>query len=186
MTLPISVQTVQIRQCMIDHRLRARHHRRAVTSARVLKWGVGMAEESFIGGCHCGEVRYCATGAARNICICHCLSCRRSAGAPFVAWATFLLKNFQITHGELRTHNSSSMVTRGHCERCGTSITYFNSGRDTEIDVSLTTLDEPSALTPRCHIWVEDKLPWILINDNLPQHEHWATKDKKAEDHPSG
>lgn len=30
---------------------------------------------------------------------------------------------------------------------------------------------DPSAFSPRSHIWVEDKLPWVTINDGLPQYE---------------
>ena len=27
-----------------------------------------------------------------------------------------------------------------------------------------------AALSPQAHIWVQDKLPWVQINDSLPQY----------------
>ena len=38
------------------------------------------------GGCFCGRVRYEARGPAFNRTSCHCSICRRTSGAPFVAW----------------------------------------------------------------------------------------------------
>ena len=33
----------------------------------------------------------------------------------------------------------------------------------------------PGALRPTMHVWVEDKLPWVLIADQLPQHPRGAS-----------
>jgi hypothetical protein len=41
------------------------------------------------GGCHCGAVRYEAVGEALTHALCHCSDCRRSAGAPMVAWTMY-------------------------------------------------------------------------------------------------
>ena len=35
--------------------------------------------------------------------------------------------------------------------------------------MTLGTLDEPARLAPQMHVWVEDKLPWVMIADALPQ-----------------
>jgi len=32
-------------------------------------------------------------------------------------------------------------------------------------------LDDPSALVPQMHIWVQDRLPWITLSDGLPQFQ---------------
>ena len=41
------------------------------------------------GGCHCGAVRYEVEGTPQHVALCHCKDCRKSAGAPMVAWAAF-------------------------------------------------------------------------------------------------
>jgi len=64
------------------------------------------------GGCHCGAVRYEVTGKPQHVALCHCSDCRRSAGAPMVAWAAFLEDQFTITQGEPRTRNSSGQSMR--------------------------------------------------------------------------
>ncbi len=38
------------------------------------------------GGCHCGAVRYVATGQAAHHALCHCGDCRRWPGAPMAGW----------------------------------------------------------------------------------------------------
>jgi hypothetical protein len=124
---------------------------------------------SHAGGCLCGQVRYDARGEAANLCFCHCTSCRRSIGAPMVPWGTFAAADFSIVRGRLAEHHSSPQVTRGFCAACGTSLTYRHDERGGEIDVTLCSLDEPTALVPAVHIWVEDKLPWLSIDDGRPQ-----------------
>ena len=68
-------------------------------------------------------------------------------------------------------HRSAPQVTRGLCSDCGTALTYEHERRAGEIDVTLASFDEPSRFSPQAHIWVEDKLPWISIDDGLPQFQ---------------
>jgi len=70
------------------------------------------------------------------------------------------------------------MITRGLCRQCGTSLTYEREDRQGEIDVTLTSFDDPSQFSPTAHIWVEDKLPWIDITDGLPQYVKTVTSDQ--------
>ena len=124
----------------------------------------------YTGRCLCGDVRYQAQPPATSLCYCHCESCRRATGAPFVAWGTFEAAKFTITHGKLNEWRSSSEVTRGFCGGCGTAITYSHARRNHEVDLTLVTLDDPGVLIPVAHIWVRDKLPWVHLGDGLPQH----------------
>lgn len=134
-----------------------------------------MSERRYVGGCLCGGVRFRVTGEASNLCYCHCESCRRAVGAPMVAWGTFAHDRFVITKGELAERRSSPQVVRGFCANCGTSITYGHDKRPAEIDVTLATLDDPSQLEPEAHIWVQDKLPWVNIDDGRPAFQQYRT-----------
>jgi hypothetical protein len=97
-----------------------------------------------------------------------------------VPWATFADAAFSVTGTALTMRESSPGVTRGHCARCGTHLTYANSARPGEIDVSLASLDDPTALEPTAHIWVEDKLPWVKLADGLLEFKRTANDDESA------
>ena len=136
-----------------------------------------MSVSSYVGGCLCGRLRYEVTGDATNLCFCHCSSCRRAAGAPMVPWGTFARDRFVITRGRLAEYRSSPKVTRGFCASCGTSLTYCHDKRANEIDLALATLDDPGVLVPEAHIWVQDKLPWVIIGDGRPQFDTVRSDD---------
>jgi hypothetical protein len=128
-----------------------------------------MGKESYAGGCFCGAVGYEVSGAPRFLCYCHCESCRRAAGSPAVAWGTFERSGFRVTRGRMREFNSSPKVMRGFCADCGSCLTYSHEGRPGDIDVTLATLEEAANLAPTLHVWVADKLPWVRIEDGMPQ-----------------
>ena len=88
-----------------------------------------------------------------------------------MAWVTFDEAAFTIFASALTRYESSPRVIRGFCRVCGTLLTYEHADRAGEIDVALVTLDDGSGLVPKRHIWVQDKLPWVEIDDGLPQFE---------------
>ncbi|HEX9138304.1 MAG TPA: GFA family protein [Steroidobacteraceae bacterium] len=122
------------------------------------------------GGCLCGQVCFEARGPVTNLCFCHCESCRRAVGAAPVAWGTVEEAGFAVTHGELAVYHSSPKVRRGFCRHCGTSLTYQNSERAGEVDITLASLDEAAALVPVRHIWVQDQVAWPAGADGLPRY----------------
>jgi hypothetical protein len=132
-----------------------------------------MSDPCYEGGCLCGAVRYRVCGEARNLCYCHCRSCRLAAGAHCVAWATFETSRFQLLRGALSQVRSSPPVLRSFCGACGTAIGYWNEARPREQDVALATLDDAKGLAPGYHIWVSHRLPFVVLADGLPQFAEW-------------
>ena len=126
------------------------------------------------GGCSCGAVRYEIDERLKNLCYCHCESCRRATGAPYVAWGTVGLEHCHLT-GDIDYFSSSEKVSRGFCKACGTSLTYQHQARPRELDITLASLDKPEQAIPVCHIWVADKLQSIVIGDDLPQYSGWKS-----------
>lgn len=127
------------------------------------------------GGCHCGFVRYeCGRPIAKPS-ICHCTSCRRCTGAHAVAWMTVKRASFRLAGGALREYASSDGVARSFCERCGSSIGYTHRKYPDEIDLTLASLDNPSAVVPTDHIWMSDAPSWDRPGDGLPQHAEWRS-----------
>jgi len=128
-----------------------------------------MEKKTYAGGCFCGALRYEVSGAPLSLCYCHCESCRRAAGSPAVAWGTFERSGFRVTRGSMAELSSSPRVLRGFCGRCGSCLTYSHEARPAEIDVTIATLADAAQLAPTMHLWVADKLPWVRIDDGLPQ-----------------
>jgi glyoxylase I family protein len=130
---------------------------------------VSRVEESFEGGCLCGEVRYRATGAGSSATLCHCASCRRASAAPAVAWVTFPTGSFAFTRGEPLRYRSSPPVVRSFCGRCGTPLTYQHEAFREGIDVTTASLDQPERCPPVDHTWASERLAWWRPEPRWPE-----------------
>jgi hypothetical protein len=121
------------------------------------------------GGCLCGAVRYEARGVPYQRTVCHCSICRRSTGAPMVAWFSVKLADFAFTTGQPTTYRSSTKAQRSCCPRCGTQLTFKLDAVD-EVDVTVGSLDDPEAVLPQDHTFVDNQLSWVKLDDGLPRH----------------
>ena len=121
------------------------------------------------GHCHCGAIQYEVTGEAQHVVLCHCSDCRRSAGAPMVAWAAFAEEALRLTRGAPRTINSSGEAMRSFCADCGTGLFYRNAvALPGIVDIQTATLADPEALPPAVHIQTAERLGWMAHAHELP------------------
>lgn len=120
------------------------------------------------GGCSCGAVRYETAALPFHRTLCHCVDCRRAAGAPAVAWFTVPAAELRWVRGSPAVHRSSPRVERGFCDACGTPLSYRNDGYAHEIDVLACTLDDPEAASPRDHTFASQRLGWMRVDDGMP------------------
>lgn len=121
------------------------------------------------GGCQCGAVRYEVDGEPQHAALCHCSDCRKSAGAPMVAWAAFAESEFKETKGAAKAYNSSGASMRSFCGDCGTGLYFRNA--DTLpgiVDIQIATLDDPEALPAIGHIQVAERISWMEHAHTLP------------------
>jgi hypothetical protein len=124
----------------------------------------------FTGGCVCGGTRYVLKSAPYELGDCHCIDCRRSAGAPYVTWGSVPREDLSVTKGELRKITHSKRI-RSFAACCGTHL-FFEQNKDSDvIDVTIASLDDPAPFAPRKAIWLEDKLPWVALDKSLPQFQ---------------
>jgi hypothetical protein len=123
------------------------------------------------GGCMCGQYRYQINGETRSETLCHCSMCRRSAGAPAVAWLTAARSDFSVIAGSLTCYRSSGTAWRSFCPRCGTQVLFESDAHPNELDVTIASLDAPGDRPPRDHTWCEARLPWLKVADELPAFE---------------
>lgn len=120
------------------------------------------------GGCQCGAIRYSIDGEAAHNVLCHCTDCRKSAGAPVVAWLALPSEAVTVT-GTPVVYASSEHARRHFCGTCGTGLFYTNPVALPGItDVQSATLDDPDAITPGAHIQVADRISWMEHAHELP------------------
>lgn len=129
---------------------------------------------SLQGGCQCGAVRYEVNGTPQHVALCHCSDCRKSAGAPMVAWAAFAEDEFALLQGDLTTFNSSGTAMRSFCPKCGTGIAYRNDEYlPGIIDIQSATLDDPDTLPAGAHIQVAERIGWMAEAHSLPEFQRF-------------
>ncbi|HLY56734.1 MAG TPA: GFA family protein [Stellaceae bacterium] len=126
------------------------------------------------GGCYCGAVRYEVERPTYHETNCHCSICRRTSGAPYVAWFTAAHGGFRWVRGEPTRFASTARAARSFCGICGTQMTFEHRDFPDEIDVTICSLDEPDQVTPANHIHVAGRPRWVRPGDGLPEHEDYG------------
>jgi hypothetical protein len=109
------------------------------------------------GGCHCGAIRYEASGEAITHALCHCTDCRRCAGAPAVSWTMYKQDAVKITKGEPKIYASSENARRHFCGQCGTGLFYVNE----------------TVLPGIIDIQVAERINWMKTAHELPEFERF-------------
>lgn len=132
---------------------------------------------SLTGGCVCGGTRYVLEEAPVSLGDCHCVDCRRSAGAPYVTWGSVRPNALTLARGEVRKVPFANRV-RHFASCCGTHL-FFDEGGDPEwIDVTIASLDDPARFPPEKAVWIEDKLPWVQLDPRLPAYARSSVATK--------
>ena len=127
--------------------------------------------ESHQGGCQCGALRYEFSSPLRDIAHCHCSTCRRSSGGIVTTWISVPLTSFRWLAGTPREYASSATCTRSFCPTCGAQLTLFTTLSPHSLDITIATLDEPALAPADRHIWVQSRLPWLHLDEHLPQEQ---------------
>ena len=124
----------------------------------------------FSGGCLCGEIRYESKQPAIETGYCHCSICRKSTGAPIVAFASFPEISFTYIKGTPSIYHSSLSGHREFCSKCGTQLCYRETNNAKTVDINSGTLDYLETVEPKFHIYTNDAVPWLNIGDKLPRY----------------
>ena len=93
--------------------------------------------------------------------------CQKAFGSFFAPLVGVPRSEFELTRGELSIFKSSDAVERGFCRNCGTPLSFRYVDGD-KIDVSIGSLDDPSAAKPVIQFGTESRLPWLAELDGLP------------------
>lgn len=122
------------------------------------------------GGCLCGGIRYAVHAPLADIVHCHCTMCRQASGAPVTTWVTVPRGALEWRRGEAVARRSSDHAERLFCPDCGAQIAFRTSHDPDGIDITVATLDCAADHPASRHIWTANRLPWLRLDDGLPEY----------------
>lgn len=128
-----------------------------------------MTHRRTAGGCLCGHVRYELDPTNGVADYCHCRACRKATGGATVAWIQVPPAQFTVTAGRPSAYASSAGSQRWFCPRCG-AHTHMSDRAGRSIGVTLGTLDDVDAVTPRGHGFDAVRPAWLCLADDLPRY----------------
>lgn len=123
------------------------------------------------GGCFCEAVRYEVSGKLTSVTYCHCSKCRRwhgHAGAYTAADRT----SFRLVESRgLKWHSVSPTIRRGFCLDCGSSLFFDDQEDSQKISLCPGTLDAPTGIREKAHIFTGSKGDYYDIKDDLLKYD---------------
>ena len=120
------------------------------------------------GGCLCGGMRYRIDAPPRDVVHCHCAMCRHGSGAPVMTWVVVPREAFVLERGQPAVYRSSDHGERRFCPDCGAQIAFVSTREPQTMDVALGSLDRPDAHPASRHIWLESRIRWLHLDEQLP------------------
>ena len=90
-------------------------------------------------------------------------------------WGSVPRKDLVVTKSEPRKVAYANRI-RSFAACCGTHL-FFEDSKDSEsIDVTIASFDDPSSFAPQKAIFLEDKLPWVVIDESIPSFQTFPKK----------
>ena len=127
------------------------------------------------GGCACGAVRYRVHGDPVAGTVCHCKFCQKRLASAFAVLAMFKQEAVELLQGELSEVEHHSDVSgrwlrMRFCPVCGTTISHTAELRPGMRMIAAGTFDDANWFNIDRHIWVESKLPWVVVPKDVESY----------------
>ena len=125
--------------------------------------------------CACGAVQFEFDTDPDFIAICHCLDCKKASGGEAATWFAVPESDFSLTQGEPKGQHyiadSGKGLDRMFCPTCAARLYTANlESFPATVFVQLSSLDDPSFITPKLEMFTKRRLSWAVPLD-LPQFE---------------
>lgn len=116
-----------------------------------------MSGERLQGQCLCGAVRFSAVLGKPEVGVCHCSTCRRWGGGPFMVVETQGGLEFEAgSEADVSLFKASDWAERGFCAKCGSSLFYRLLANGLHF-VNAAAFDDPGALTMTHEVFIDSK-----------------------------
>ena len=109
------------------------------------------------GGCQCGNIRFEIKGELGKASICHCRMCQKAFG-NFFAPLVSVRGASVIWSNEPSRFQSSNLVKRGFCEKCGTPLTYE---APDGLAIAIGAFDRPETIEPLVQFGIEGRIAYL-------------------------
>jgi ubiquinone/menaquinone biosynthesis C-methylase UbiE len=127
------------------------------------------------GSCACGAISWTSTSAPTLANNCHCETCRKISGSPYITFLHLPASDVTFTPSlsslQVKTYTASPHAERTFCRECGSTLTFKYHLMPDVIGVAIGTVDEGKSTASlkgigRKHIWVSRKPEWYNIPDD--------------------
>lgn len=136
------------------------------------------------GSCLCGTVAYQIETAPDRMVNCHCSRCRLSRAAVYASNVFTPVDSLQWTRNADQIRNyrvpEAAAFSTSFCAHCG-GLLPAQFERIGRYLVPVGSLDTPLPIKPGVHIYVDSKLPWLRLEDELPQFAQMPPRERLAE-----
>lgn len=112
------------------------------------------------GGCQCGHIRFEIKGELGDASICHCRMCQKAFGNFFAPLVSVRGAIVSWTNDPLK-FQSSNLVKRGFCAKCGTPLTYE---APDGLAIAIGAFDHPEKIEPNIQFGAENRIKYL---DNM-------------------
>ena len=122
------------------------------------------------GGCLCGAVRFNLTEEPDFAYGCHCRFCQKATGTAFRSGLRCQRSSVKFNDGEVKSYIYTSpehgrSLNVKFCPTCATTVT-VTVDRFPDIQViMLGTLDDPSKVEIKTHMFTDEGMHWVAFND---------------------
>ena len=127
------------------------------------------------GSCACGRVQYQVEAQPLAVNACHCITCQRASGGPFLAFVDFQTTDVKWTQ-QPDIWQASDVAERGYCKACGSAISmrYFLEGDRIAVTMGTITEAEPTLPPLGAHIFLKNKASYlVLAEDGVDRYEEF-------------
>jgi ubiquinone/menaquinone biosynthesis C-methylase UbiE len=140
------------------------------------------------GSCACGAITWISTSAPKLSNNCHCETCRKISGSPYITFLHLPTSDISFTpflsSPQVKTYTASPHAERTFCRDCGSTLTFKYHLMPDIIGVAIGTVDEGKSSASlkgigKKHIWVSGKPEWYNVpEDGLERQDRMEGVEK--------